>query len=152
VQGLCTNDIQKLNTLGDCVPATFLSTKGRILTPSLLYYGTSPDGDDLTPSVLMELPSHLVPDILKHLALYKLRSKVTIKVSPMRSAFNATSFSPDELSTMKIHSNIFVAVSDPRVPQFGTRVLLKEPLSHELTASAEGNKNCGSIATLGSFF
>ena len=72
LQGLCTNDTSKLNGHGDFIYAAFLNTKGRIIADSIIHDVST----STSPSVLLEIPSSVFPELSKHLSMYKLRSKI----------------------------------------------------------------------------
>ena len=72
LQGLCTNDILKIQS-NISLPTLFLNTKGRIVADCIIYNRTeTPD------SLLIEVHPKLQANLLNHLKLYKLRSKVAL--------------------------------------------------------------------------
>mmetsp|Transcript_16425 Transcript_16425/g.15744 ORF Transcript_16425/g.15744 Transcript_16425/m.15744 type:complete len:439 (+) Transcript_16425:224-1540(+) len=80
LQGLCTNDMNKLKTHGDCIAAAFLSHKGRIIADTLLYLKETINKENISKnSVIIELHISAIDILTKHLKTYKLRSSVIIK-------------------------------------------------------------------------
>ena len=113
LQGLVTSDVTEL----DAGPqyTAFLSAQGRLLTDAFLVGGT--DG-----SVLVDTHWATLPDLVKHLKRYKLRSKVEIRdasgeydvvASNVGGTDGAGAPPPCEGGTW----------ADPRLPLLGTRQL-----------------------------
>jgi len=83
LQGLCTNDVNKLVRKNDSIAASFLNTKGRIMADTILYYTptVNPDGKPQTPEndvILIEVQSEMYKDLFNTMFIYKLRSKVKV--------------------------------------------------------------------------
>ncbi|KAI8913359.1 hypothetical protein EDD86DRAFT_235366 [Gorgonomyces haynaldii] len=79
LQGLVTNQIERIQNGGDGLLACFLTPQGRILFDSFIY----PERDVLesknTPSYLIDVNQDLFQTARDHLTKYKLRSKLVIE-------------------------------------------------------------------------
>ena len=107
LQGLCTNDILKIQP-NISFPTLFLNTKGRIVADCIIYNKTeTPD------SLIIEVHPKLQANLLNHLKLYKLRSKVTL--TPIDLTLSIGSEATD--------SQISSAFIDTRAPGLPTRYL-----------------------------
>lgn len=146
LQGICTNDITisklKPAAAGDCIATSLLNNKGRILFNLLLYTlrdknksGRSSDNSssvDVVSSsssdglfLLAELHTHNVAEFQRYLNLYKLRSKVDIRVVEADCLFINSTFNADQLASLNDCSpDVLVAAIDPRLEGFGTRVVI----------------------------
>lgn len=82
LQGICTNDINKLDQTINCLATAFLSTKGRVIADAFIF-NNSNDKDDI---VIVETDKAIHAKLLKFLSSYKLRSKVSIKVLDCESS------------------------------------------------------------------
>ena len=74
LHSLCTNDVARWlggAAAGDGLAAAFLTTKGRVLADALLWR----EGAD---GVLVDCPAPRADALLRHLQMYKLRSKVAL--------------------------------------------------------------------------
>lgn len=112
LQGLCTNDVLKLKAVGDTLPAVLLSTKGRVLAPTMMYLKSTADTGD---SILVELHKKNLAEIQRYLTIYRLRSKVTIKPISLQCTMH--------LEPSDIESDRIISVVDPRNNALGTRVI-----------------------------
>lgn len=112
MQGLITNDVQQLKTVGDVLPAVLLTTKGRVLAPSILYLKSTADTGD---SILVELHKKNLSEIQRYLTMYRLRSKVTIKPIDLQCTM--------QLRPIESESTHLISTVDPRYHALGTRVL-----------------------------
>lgn len=128
VQGLCTNDLTKLVEPGACMPASFLTSKGRIFANSLLYLKENNVHNGAS-TILIELPlpQSSVNDVQKYLTMYKLRSKVTIKPAQVQCTFTTTALCSTNSSDLEKYPNAVLMVKDPRIEGFGSRVLQSLP-------------------------
>ena len=141
LQGICTNDISKLkSTAGDCVATSLLNNKGRILFNLILYtmrdksvhsseQQLSDDSSsvDVSDGLLAELHTHNTAEFQRYLSLYKLRSKVDIRVVEADCLFINSTFSTDQLASINDCSpDVLVAAIDPRLEGFGTRVVINK--------------------------
>ena len=106
LQGLCTNDILKIQS-NMSLPTLFLNTKGRIVADCMVYNRFE------TGSLIVEVHPKLQANLLNHLKLYKLRSKVTL------TPINLTLSMGSELTDSQISS----AFTDTRAPGLPTRYL-----------------------------
>lgn len=124
LQGLCTNDLTKLVDQGACMPASFLTSKGRIFANSLLYLKEH-NAESGSSSILIELPlpQSGVNDFQKYLTMYKLRSKVIIKPAQVQCAFVPNVLNYNETDSPKLDHDVVLTVQDPRINGFGTRTL-----------------------------
>lgn len=119
LQGIMTNDTQKLRKYGDAIACAFLSSKGRIIADAIVYNMTKLSLQE-DQRLLVEVHSSTHVPIIRHLKMHKLRSSVTIK--DQNSSYKCyvhqfTPFSP--LSTQEI----LLSCLDPRSADFGTRIL-----------------------------
>lgn len=73
LQGLITNDVEQLS-VGRAVYAALLTPQGKFLFDFHLYQ----DGD----SILLDAAQSMMPDLVKRLSMYKLRSDVSIVPEP----------------------------------------------------------------------
>lgn len=96
LQGLVTNDVDRL--ANGLVYTALLTPQGKWRADFFLV----PQGDD----VLIDVAADLVPDLMKALTLYKLRSKVTIEETDL-GVTRGSGPAPDE------------AFADPRDPGMG---------------------------------
>lgn len=119
LQGLCTNDVTAMSN-SDCIAATFLSTKGRVLADTFLHYSTNEYG---VPKMLIETHSVHADAIKRLLSVYKLRSNVTISSQTnMKSIFIHGSNLTDQLE-VAVRSNSIAYAADPRVEGLGVRAI-----------------------------
>ena len=124
LQSLCTNDIAKLKQRGDAIAAVFLNTKGRIVADTLIIDNSSNDNNG-EESVILEVHNTVKEPLLKHLNIYKLRSKVTLSSKPLLSkVFRYANTAPPSSS---VNDLIF---ADPRSSFFGYKGLF-EPSSQD---------------------
>eukprot|EP01039_Chlorochromonas_danica_P005960 gene5959-6563_t len=111
LQGLITNDIQKLKAPHDCIAAAFLTPKGRVLITALLYQ--SPLQED---QIFIETHEDHVKDVSRHLNMYKLKSQVTIQAVDHQVAFSTNPIVAED-------GKIVCQNVDPRLPGFGYRAI-----------------------------
>ena len=116
LQGLCTNDINKLSEKENCMPASLLTNKGRIFANTILYY-ISKDSDS-SPRVILELHKDSCSEVQRYLTMYRLRSKVAIKPLPW-----SCNFIPGSTVSNTNNAAEIISFVDPRMVGFGTRVL-----------------------------
>lgn len=113
VQGLCTNDLNQLKNAGDCLPTSFLTSKGRIFTNAFIYQLPSEGLQD----ILLEVNSKMHAELKRYLSMYKLRAKANIKALPYQGYLATT----DEVPSKS--ANHIVASIDPRVKSYGVRIV-----------------------------
>jgi transferase CAF17, mitochondrial len=124
LQGLVTNDVAKLQNVNDCQATAFLTAKGRVLGDGLLFLSS-------TDQYLLDCPASVVRNLVRHLTMYKLRSKATIKD---RSAdFNvavggvASAHSSEDsnaLASLQQLEGAVAVYADPRWRGLGVRAVL----------------------------
>lgn len=119
LQGLCTNDLNQLKNTGDCLPTAFLTSKGRIFANAFVYMGKSPENNDM----VVETDSALVTDLKKYLTMYKLRAKATIKNTEYNVYYDRNTSEVEKVQLLNAEDNVVVASADPRIPQYGTRIV-----------------------------
>ena len=112
LQGLISNDTTKVAP-GRAIWAALLTPQGRFLNDMFV-------ADDGKGTLLLETERDRAPALAKKLALYKLRSKVTVED---RSATMdvAVVFGPGAETVLPFEEG--VAFVDPRLPELGVRVL-----------------------------
>ena len=124
----------------NCVAASFLTTKGRILANAFIYDLPKDSVDDAASpaadGVIVEVHSSVAQEFARFLSTYKLRSKVKIEqMADVRCSFfpRTDSLSASSVTAVLEHFNTegsssatpLLAVQDPRTsPSLGCRVLL----------------------------
>lgn len=131
VQGLCTNDLNLLKKEGDCLAASFLTSKGRVFANAFVYQLPSEGLQD----ILVEVDSRLAAALSRYLTVYKLRAKATIKALPYSVLLDLDSNDEHALQQSRENSDIATAAFDPRVANYGIRIISK-------TKQEEGELNC----------
>ena len=133
LQSMCTNDITALKNKGDAVAAAFLNTKGRVIADAVIV-DNSISCDKDAESVILEVNKALLDSLVKHLSLYKLRSKVDLSILPIRS---------------KIYQEPVegLCFKDPRSPHLGYKqfVHIIEEESKMPALSADEGKDCDKL-------
>jgi folate-binding Fe-S cluster repair protein YgfZ len=123
IQGQCTNDINKLTVEKRCIPATFLSTKGRIMLNCFVYLNSSDQGEEL----LIEGHEKLLTEIKSYLTMFKLRSKVTIEMTDYKVYLNTDILSSEKCNhflQQNPKNNLIAASIDPRgISSYGMRMI-----------------------------
>ena len=112
LQGLISNDTTKVAP-GHAIWAALLTPQGRFLNDMFVT-----DGGEGT--LLLETERERAPALAKKLALYKLRSRVTVED---RSAAMEVAVVFGEDATRLLPMEGAVAFADPRLPELGLRVL-----------------------------
>jgi folate-binding Fe-S cluster repair protein YgfZ len=134
LQGLCTNQVSQLKSHGDCVPAAFLTPKGRIFVDTLLYLQSSSQADGVsTENILIEVDEAYLSEFKRYLMMYKLKSKVSIK-TPNYSVTLETE--PDVITNQCINNAVVLQTTDPRHPSLGTRIIAQrnnDPIQGKLS-------------------
>ena len=140
LQGLCTNDVNQLNSSAkNCIAAAFLTPQGRIFADAILYSrkssigsssssssSNSAEGDD----IIIETDKNLSKKLLQYLIMYKLRSKVEIsELSNAKTVFVTSCSSKNDdsngINDARISMYDIIARSrDPRAEKFGARFLV----------------------------
>ncbi len=109
LQGLITNDVAKAAP-GDCVYAGLLTPQGKILFDFFVW--VTGEG------ALLEVNRDLIPDLIKRLTLYKLRSQV--ELADVSDQYDVVVvWGEDADVSNALHSHI-----DPRLPALGQRVIV----------------------------
>ncbi len=116
LQGLCTNDLTQLRKKGDCLAVSFLTSKGRIFSNGFVYQLPSENLHD----VLIDVDVKMHSELKKYLAVYKLRAKASIRTLSYHAYLDVNRF--DEKYQCS-DSGIVVESVDPRVPNYGVRVI-----------------------------
>jgi folate-binding protein YgfZ len=119
LNGLVSNDVTKA-AHGQAVWAAMLTPQGRYLADFFILY----DEDRL----LIDAPTDAVPDLIKRLTRYRLRSNVTLDdVSNALHVHAAWNAMPPEIP---------LTAPDPRLPEAGYRLLSETILQSDATAAA----------------
>lgn len=117
LQGICTNDVNKLDKHGDCIAAAFLTPGGRIVADALLY--------NVENNIVIETHSSLGNSLDRYLRVYKLRSKVTIeKLDELKCILEVDDKSSTDIAELGKSLNAVVGAIDPRTNEMGTRFLV----------------------------
>ena len=118
LQGLLTNDMETTDG-GGAIHAGLLSPQGKILHDFFVLRR----GDDY----LIDVPADDLEALAKRLSFYKLRSDVVIDAEPamtVAAVWGDTSALPDKALPDEVLPDGALAVTDPRLPALGLRVLL----------------------------
>lgn len=122
LQGLVTGDVEQGFAEHDAFFTAFLNAKGRILYDAIAQRA----GDD---EILLDVDQAMAPYLLRHLKMYKLRSKV--KISDASDEFSVAvqppwgaRFEGHDVDSAQGEVHRFV---DPRAAALGQRVLLEGP-------------------------
>ena len=124
LQGLITNDVESFHNDEErkTLYAMFLNASGRTLYDVVVY---KHDNSGDVPAFFLECDSNALPDLTKHLKMFKLRAKVDI--------FHAEDYQPwvmfstsgaVDIKNASISSDISVFEQDPRLEQLGFRMVL----------------------------
>jgi len=123
LQGLVTNDVESFhNEERKTLYAMFLNASGRTLY-DVVFYKHDNSGD--VPAFFLECDLNAIPDLTKHLKMFKLRAKVDI--------FHAEDYQPwvmfstsgaVDIKNASSGSDICVFEQDPRLEQLGFRMVL----------------------------
>lgn len=124
LQGLVTNDVESFHNDGErkTLYAMFLNASGRTLY-DVIFYKHENSGD--VPAFFLECDLNAIPDLTKHLKMFKLRAKVDI--------FHAEEYQPwvmfstsgtVDIKSASSSSDISVFEQDPRLEQLGFRMVL----------------------------
>lgn len=124
LQGLVTNDVESFHQDAErkAMYAFFLNASGRTMYDVFFY---KHEGSVEVPAFFLECDLQAIPDLTKHLKMFKLRAKVDI--SHAEDCEPWVMFSPSgavDLQHPSANSDILVMEKDPRVEQLGFRVLL----------------------------
>ena len=124
LQGLVTNDVEtfQLEAERKAMYAFFLNSSGRALYDVFLYkHGVTEE----SPAFFLECDVGAISDLMKHLKMFKLRSKVDI--SRAEDCEPWVIFSPSgavNLQHPSARSDVLVLEEDPRVKLLGFRMVL----------------------------
>lgn len=124
LQGLVTNDVESFHSDEErkTLYAMFLNASGRTLY-DVVFYKHEDSGD--VPTFFLECDLNAIPDLTKHLKMFKLRAKVDI--------YHAEDYEPwvmfsasgvVDLKDASNSSDIPVFEKDPRLEQLGFRMVL----------------------------
>ena len=112
LQGLISNDATKV-VPGRAIWAALLTPQGRFLNDMFVADG----GSD---TLLLETERERAPALAKKLAMYKLRSKVTVEDRGKQLEV-AVAYGPDAAETLPIDG--VIAFVDPRLAELGLRII-----------------------------
>ena len=129
LQGLITNNVESFhkNVERKAMYGVFLNANGRTLYDTVLY---KHDRSGDVPAFFLECDVSVIPDLTKHLKMFKLRSKVDIIHAEDYAPWVIFSMSGTiDLKDASSNSDIKVLVKDPRVEQLGFRAVLPKGLS-----------------------
>ena len=101
LQGLITNDIEKLNAQ-NALYAAVLSPQGKYLFDFILY--------EINGDIVLDVDSERLDALFKKLSMYKLRSKVTL----------------EKLPGWKVYYDLEYGIIDPRSVKMGKRYITDE--------------------------
>lgn len=124
LQGLVTNDVEAFhnNVEQKAMYGMFLNANGRTLYDTVLYKS---DGRGDLPAFFLECDVNAIPELTKHLKMFKLRSKVDIVHAEEYVPWAMFSMSGTlDLKNVSSTSDIKVLVKDPRIEQLGFRAVL----------------------------
>lgn len=129
LQGLVTNDVESFHEDAErkAMYAFFLNASGRTLYDVFFY---KHEGSVEVPAFILECDLHAIPDLAKHLKMFKLRAKVEISLAEDCDPWVMFAPSgPVELQQPSANSDILVMEKDPRVDQLGFRMVLHKDSS-----------------------
>lgn len=138
LQGLITNDMKYLENEQPSLYCMFLNNKGRVLFDSIIYRALENN------TFYIECDDHCVPQLIRHLSLYKVRRKIDIVsvnsefsvwaiynvahidrlTSTVTNENNETDIVPFDPASIKNVGTI--VVPDPRLTALGYRAIVKE--------------------------
>ena len=141
LQGLCTNDINQLNsTTKNCIAAAFLTPQGRVFADAILYYrglassssnSSSSGGSTITTEgddIIIETDKKLSKKLLQYLKMYKLKSKIEISElgGGIKTLFLASTTGSSRLDNDTTENSYRVIAKswDPRAEGLGARLLV----------------------------
>ena len=134
LQGIMTNDANKLVEAGSVLASAFLTPKGRIFADALCYTLSAASGGD-GPQVVLEVHRQFHAPMLQHLTMHKLRSAVVVKPLELTSYVSP----PGSSATPDPNKGLVLTCVDPRGSEFGTRFLVSSDVSPLNDSSASGN-------------
>ncbi|KAG5175215.1 hypothetical protein JKP88DRAFT_283710 [Tribonema minus] len=134
LQGLVTSDVSRLQASSDCQPTVFLNTKGRVLADGLL---TKADDN----SYLLDCPLPVLQQLIRHIKVYKLRSKaavtdcsnslaVVVGGASLPDAPAAADFTT-VLGNLRGLQGAVISSMDPRCSTLGARAIVSREVSWE---------------------
>ena len=129
LQGLVTNDVESFHEDAErkAMYAFFLNASGRTLYDVFFY---KHEGSVEVPAFILECDLHGIPDLAKHLKMFKLRAKVEISLAEDCDPWVMFAPSgPVELQLPSANSDILAMEKDPRVDQLGFRMVLPKDSS-----------------------
>jgi transferase CAF17, mitochondrial len=118
LQGLITNDINHLSKDNSCIYALFLGRNGRVLYDSIVYKTSSQDLEK--DEFLIECDNSIVPNLIKHLKIYRIRKNIDISISDEHDLYCFDAESPQSSSS---ELRLF---SDPRLKSIGSRIIAQK--------------------------
>ncbi|XP_019585375.2 putative transferase CAF17, mitochondrial isoform X1 [Rhinolophus sinicus] len=107
--------------------AHFLNVQGRTLYDVILY--RVPERPDQTPAFLLECDSSVLGALQKHLALHKIRRKVTVERCPELRVWALLPLSPEEAgrtALLRGQESAAILTPDPRTACMGWRLLAQD--------------------------
>ena len=122
LQGLCTNDVNELEKTGKSIAAAFLTPKGRVLATAILHYICAKDSEK---RLVIETDDFYTAALEQHLKRFKLRSKVSIKLSEMEKFFVPQIPTTERVNLFEDfnENGLIHHVDDPRISGFGSIAL-----------------------------
>ncbi|XP_033114025.1 putative transferase CAF17 homolog, mitochondrial [Anneissia japonica] len=130
LQGLTTNDMQILTENNRALYTMFLNNQGRILY-DVICYRIDPGRCEQV-CYFLECDTAASQSLVKHLKMYKLRKKVDIALYDEAEPWAIyDGMMGDVSSDLRVKKSI--VVQDPRIPEFGSRVLMH----HSETSSSQ---------------
>eukprot|EP00761_Pharyngomonas_kirbyi_P000894 gb/GECH01000895.1/.p1 GENE.gb/GECH01000895.1/~~gb/GECH01000895.1/.p1 ORF type:complete len:436 (+),score=120.79 gb/GECH01000895.1/:1-1308(+) len=134
IQGLSTNDTRFLTSQDNPITGMstlFLNPKGRVLFDALLSLAPNSTSDE--PRFFLECDRELLPKILQHLNVFKLRKKVTLKDISANFDIHCVLGSENQNETVSSNqTNGSTAFQDPRLSNLGVRVYKPKEVSNIL--------------------
>lgn len=118
MQGLSSNDVNKLTQKGQSMATAFLTAKGRIFATALMH-NLTPDSSDET-SLLLETHASHINDLKRHLTMFKLRSKVKIESTGYQVVIG-----PPQPQLIQDANPLTYSV-DPRLASLGMRAVVEQ--------------------------
>jgi len=126
LQGLITNDMMELQgSQSSSIYSMLLNAQGRCMFDTLLY-----KLDNSKEEYMVEVDSSVTDTVIKHMKLYKLRSKVSFEDCSSYKVYamfmdNKTLISKEDILSSFNHEDAFV-FTDPRTDLMGLRLIVKQ--------------------------
>lgn len=131
LQGLVTNDVSLLGSEVRSQYSMLLNVQGRVICDLMLYTASVVQGQEST--VLMECDRTLMEQVISTLKKYKIRRKVSVE--DICGSHRVLSSCDPAVSI--VPGGDAITVTDPRVPAFGSRIIINNDSPIEIDISED---------------